>query len=414
MPLLIVSSLLGAACAPADVPYVVMPGPFEVATEDEPTGGEEVFVDAAALRLADPVPNILLSGGELTFSEDGDAFAAWVASDNGNGDVWVARSRDGGGTWEAAVDVESGSSPAVAGGERRPYVVVDAARIAVIWTSNPDPATWIAIAPRTEGPLSFGAPQSVGTARTDDLEDFANGVFLSDGTLAVVTHVTVWGGSPEEALFVTRESDGWQASLITGDVPGEPCACCALDVLPTEDGGLLVAYRNNIDNIRDQFVLDVSAEGQVSWAQASFTNWEIFGCPMQGPRLLELSYGELLLFWSDPTAGDNQIWIARSEDGGATWAGQRGITADTSVTGSQKWPRAAVSGSHIHVAFHVGAIGWTAWSNDRGVTFSEPQPVQTSDGPLEDVQLAIGPQGAAMVGSSGAWPDAAIWFTPLE
>lgn len=413
----VVSSLALVACEPPQELVHIDSRSLPEASDDsgEDVVDDEVFVDASALRLAEAGSSARLAGGELTFSEDGVAFASWVASDNGNGDVWLARSVDGGGTWEQPVPVETGSSPAVAGGERRPFVAVSEDRVAVIWTSNPDPATWVAIAERTDGPLSFGAPMAVGTGDETDLEDFGNGVFLSDGTLVVVTHVTVWGGSPEEALFISRERDGWVPSSITDDAPGEPCACCAIDLLATDDGGLLVAYRNNIDDVRDQFVLAVTADREVSWSQASFTNWVIQGCPMQGPRFLPLPSGELLMFWSDPTAGDNRIWMARSDDDGATWQDESLVTPGNWVEGGQRWPRAAVDANgHIHIAFHVGSDVWTAWSNDSGASFAEPAMVQTSDGVLQEAELAIGPQGAAMVGSSGEYPDLSVWFTPIE
>jgi len=406
-------ALLLVACTPAeDIGYVTPDNVVDVAD-----GWEEAdvsFAPAGPLLLAESSPGSEVAGGEITFADDGEAFAAWVAFDNYNGDVWLARSRDGGETWEDAVPVEVGSSPAVTGVERRPYVAVTEDRVAVVWTSNPDPATWVAIADRTDQALSFGEPFDVGTSTPDDLEDFANLVFLEDGELVVVTHVSDpsdWS----EALWITRESEGWAAEPLTDDAPGEPCACCAIDLLATADGGLLVAYRNNIDNIRDQFVLTVHPSGDVTWAQASFTNWELAGCPMQGPRIERLPDGELVILWSDPTAGESQIWIAHSHDDGANWHGEKRLT-DASATGAQRWPRVGMDdGGDLHVAFQVANEVWSVKSHDGGIIFGDAERLETPDGPLLEAELAIGPRGAAMVGRSGELPeDAAVWFIPVE
>jgi len=385
-------------------------------TTDEPGDDDDTTDDPLSLdawRLTEGTNGTRVAGGELTFADDGQAFAAWMESTDDNGDIWLARSLDGGVTWQEPVPIETGASPAISGGERHPFVVVDAERVAVIWTSNPSFDTWVSIADRTDGALSFSEPTAIGTPDPDDIEDFANGIFLPDGELVVVTHITVLGGSPEEALFITRESEGWNAWSLTDAVPGEPCACCAIDLMPTEGAGLLVAYRNNIEDVRDHIVLTVDGSGGVSWSQASFTNWSINACPMQGPRLLEMD-GDLLIFWSDPTAGVSQIWMARSSDGGANWTDQRRIT-DTAATGGQKWPRVAVDAAgSLHLVFHVGDAVWTVRSDDASATFSDPRRLDTPDGPLEEAELAIGPLGPALVGRSGSWTAGAIWFMPIE
>jgi hypothetical protein len=78
-----------------------------------------------------------------------------------------------------------------------------------------------------------------------------------------------------------------------------------------------MGYRNNIDDIRDQFVL-VSEAGTTDFShvsQASSTYPEIGYCPSQGPRFVELSDGTLVITWSD----DDRVHTATSDDGGRTW-----------------------------------------------------------------------------------------------
>lgn len=427
-PALLASLALTAGCVVYDDPGYVIPdlspveGPvvapadgwdapsFE-APDDRP--GEQPLGKAKVALLASSGDGSSAAGGEISFGPNGMAFAAWVVSDNGNGDIWLACSTDGGETWDDPVPVETGAIPSVTGAERRPYVAVDAERVAVIWTSNPDPATWVAIAERGEGPLVFGEPAFVGTADDHDMEDFANGVFLSTGELAVVTHSTDFDRDPIDALYLSRESDGWAPVEITEAVPGEPCECCALDLRATDDGGLQVVYRNNIDNVRDQFLLTITSDDQVSWSQVSTTAWEIWGCPMQGPRMAALPNGDLAVVWGDPTAGENQIWMARSTDGGVSWIDEHRVAPMDSEF--QRWPRIAADADGVlTVGYHTGTTVWATSSSDGGATFSEPVPVEVPEGQLEIAELAVGPTGAAMVGTTGEQPDASVWFTPVQ
>lgn len=91
------------------------------------------------------------------------------------------------------------------------------------------------------------------------------------------------------------------------------CDCCQLSLVPTTDGGALLAYRGRTkDEIRD--ILLVRFDGG-KWSRPAALNadgWKIAGCPVNGPQLAEC--GDLVgAVWF--TAADNQSRVlARTSD----------------------------------------------------------------------------------------------------
>ena len=80
--------------------------------------------------------------------------------------------------------------------------------------------------------------------------------------------------SPSIAVGITTDSQ-------------EPCDCCQPDLEISENGDIYLAYRNNIDNIRDTYIA-IKPNGSNSFnqpIQASFHNDYNDHCPSSGPSI---------------------------------------------------------------------------------------------------------------------------------
>ena len=350
-------------------------------------------------------------GGEVRVAHcavdpTGNIYVAWMQSVGDAVDIYISSSTDGGQSFGAPVAIEDGPDTPTGGSlyARKPYVATDGERVAVAYGAVGPNYTGVRISTGLE-PLSFGPLVEVGTLDAEDFEDFPKAVFSPEGEVWVSWHWTVPGVS--EAKMVSRESEGWAAEDISGDAPGLPCECCPHDIRVNAAGDTLFAYRNNIDDLRDQWVArDVgSSSGFSIPVLGSGTEWTIPACPVSGPRLSETQGGRQLLVWSDPTSGAQRAWIASSEDGGASWGndalisdGEEGQTSPVITTAAD---------GRVLVAYAVGPEGRLTGSLDDGQSFVAPFSVDTDEGPLARIELCSGPTLTGMVGVT---PANSLWW----
>ena len=235
-------------------------------------------------------------------------------------------------------------------------------------------------------------------------------MFTAQGNVWVVWHKTVIDVSEE--ISVSREEDGWAHEDLTGGpTPGEPCECCPLDARANAAGDVLVAYRNNIDNVRDHFVFRDPA-GPAGFGAAvagSSTNWFIPACPLNGPRLSETQGGTQLLTWSDPTNGESRIWVAQSDDGGASWSGDHVVVDAGSAQESPSITTDA--GGRVWVTYDQAGSGRLSASDDDGGSFGgQASAISTDDGELVRMELCSGPTRTGLVGVA---PGGSLWWAGL-
>lgn len=327
-------------------------------------------------------------GVDAAVAPDGTIYVSWA--DGAETGLWVRRSRDGGATWEDAVELDLGRATPGVAMARRPYVAADDTRVALVFTDLEAGGVYVYTSPVDALAFTRAAVLTGSAAATFD--DFPKPVFR-DGDLSVV-----WQSySPSGWLAIAREADAWAVEDIDDAAPGLPCECCPLDVLATSAGDVLVAYRNNDDDLREHWVLTLPGGGSpTGGVQASDTEGRIDACPMQGPRLAETD-DAVLMAWTDAT-GANVAWIARSEDGGATWSDE---TAVSSRTGLGSPTLAASATGTVWVSAETGLGTVLSTSDDGGATFGDPLTLQTSDGDLGFGQLASGGGVTVVAGTSG-------------
>ncbi|WP_419948864.1 sialidase family protein [Candidatus Palauibacter sp.] len=117
--------------------------------------------------------------------------------------------------------------------------------------------------------------------------------------------------------FRTLEPDGHLGPEVLLD--DRTCECCQT-ALARVGGGLVAAYRDRSESeIRDIAVVRGAGERWTAPASLSTDGWEIPGCPVNGPQLSG-DEGALVSAWYTGAGGTPRVYVAFSEDGGATFA----------------------------------------------------------------------------------------------
>ena len=97
------------------------------------------------------------------------------------------------------------------------------------------------------------------------------------------------------------------------------CDCCQTSVAVTNKG-LIVAYRDRSESeIRDISIVRNVNESWTSPSDVSGDQWEIAGCPVNGPKIIA-QQDEVALGWFTAANGEAQINLKLSSDAGQTFS----------------------------------------------------------------------------------------------
>lgn len=174
------------------------------------------------------------------------------------------------------------------------------------------------------GGKHYGQPTDIWVARsTDDGKSFSKPVQVNDDPAGTVhrfpfMNVDAQGGicvswldkrkkSAEGAdltrVFFARSTDGAQTFGKNVDATsGQPdpiCHCCRVAQTIDPHLGLLIAFRNDIHDRRDMFLVRATDGGHDFTAPLALeeTNWKIPFCPMDGPSIATDPSGTLHAVW---------------------------------------------------------------------------------------------------------------------
>ena len=113
----------------------------------------------------------------------------------------------------------------------------------------------------------------------------------TDGNLHLIyyNYTQDWGFEGAYYALATQDTSGFQASISLGitDEFQEPCDCCQPDLAVSSEGDVYIAYRNNIINHRDNYLIKKTQEDStfsnpiLISAYNDFINF----CPESGPSI---------------------------------------------------------------------------------------------------------------------------------
>jgi hypothetical protein len=388
------------------------------------------------------------------------AVAFGAQAPQGAPDVFVAVSRDGGRRFSTPVRVNATDGGARLGGELPPRVGVVARpgaepKIVVAYGAKA-PGTEIRIARSTDGGRTFpssralqapGAPGDRGWhAMALDARGQAHVMWLDHRGLAAPAsapaghHPEPAGHHPEPAGHHAErqaldgvpmaERSGLYYARDGSDPTGERelvkgvCYCCKVAMVARPGGGLLAAWRHVYPgNIRD-IAFIVSPDGGRSFGspgRVSVDDWQLAGCPDDGPALAIDSRGAAHVVWPTVLGGptpEGALFYASSTDGRA-FSGRTRIP----TLGSPRpmHPQVMVDGTdRVHVAWdevvngvRQAAVRSLRFDEAGQAVFGATRRLGTPDTHTSYPQLVSTPTGPLAVFVEGKAGASVIRVTPL-
>ena len=366
-------------------------------------GGAAQSPESQTLAVAGAVnatPSLAASGRSVA--------AVWTATKEGKTNVYIALSSDSGVTFSAPRRVNDRDGDAGATNEQPPRAVISGsgtnATVTVVWSKrDPGPQDArrdiIRMARSTDGGRTFlparitHDPSFSGArgwqALTLDAKGVVHAVWL-DGRaahkkIAAMGHAGVphKGQPPQEIYHGTLTADG---RMIETRIAEDVCFCCKTAVAVDPRGGVLTAWRHVFPGSMRDIAFAKSTDGGrhfSSLVRVSEDNWELNGCPEDGPSLAVDSAGIIHIAWTT-VVNDGEpykaLFYATSRDGKVFSPRARVPTSRTITPGHPQLVLTSNGGAAI--AFDEAAPGMRRVSLarvSRTGAFQPPQVLSDDD-----------------------------------
>ena len=343
--------------------------------------------------------------------DDGTIYVSWVDDRNGTTDLWITTSSDDGETWTPGVRAD-GPEELYSAGWSYPRLTLGTNSIAWIGTQA-GPKVVARVALKSE--LVFGSPIT-----PEGITELGHGALTEDDELWL-TWLRYSAGDVVDIVVGNPQlgyTDG-VAKINEGLGNSTTCECCPIDLQFRADKTPVIAWRDNLDNIRNMgFASGAPNYGMpAAPVYASTPDWPTFTCPTQGPRLLEMADQSLRMVWSDSSSGSGLVYISRSMDEGQSWSpevsvdnsGQLAISPTTVRSSNDETIYVAVKRSISNAGAYALVI-----SEDGGSSFAPAVDLIPSEaaGQLSFVEFDRGNGKVAMVGVGTG--DKRVHFAWLE
>ena len=253
----------------------------------------------------------------IAATADGALWAHWLqksAAATYSYDVALVRSGDGGATWSTPVLVNDDGTPTEHGFVSLWPLAHD--RVGVAWLDG-----------RRTAPAAG---------------DHAG---AHDGHAAAAT----------EAAMMTLRTASFDAALARGaehELDLSTCDCCQTAAVPTAAGAVLAFRDRTAEEIRDIHVARfVDGKWQPS-SRVHADDWTMPACPVNGPSI-DARNNEAIVGWYTAAGGKPMVKLARSRDGGESFATPRVLDVGEAVQG------------RVAVALDEHAA-WALWLREAG------------------------------------------------
>lgn len=359
-----------------------------------------------ALLAQDGMRMEMPKGPELGASAAFDSHGRLYLVDAADGHVRLRHSDDDGRTLSAPVEVNATAERIYAEGENRPKIAFGPHdEIYVSW-SQPRAEPWtgfVRFARSLDRGEHFSDPLTVHHDRAEITHRFDALAVDGKGRIVIAwidkrdLLAATAAGKPYlgAAIYYSWSNDGGASFVPEHKLVDQSCECCRIALARTPDGEVAAFFRSIYgDNIRDHTYAVLRTNGQTSQvARATFSDWQIAGCPHHGPGLTIGTDGIRHAVWYE-AKGQPTIWYGQLDPGHApkhplAVAGTGASHADVAVHKRTVWA----------VWNQVGADGYTLMlrrSTDNGVHFDAPREIARSSGAVGSPQLLL-KQGRAFV-----------------
>ncbi|MFC5740262.1 sialidase family protein [Dyella tabacisoli] len=354
----------------------------------------------------------MTKGAELGASAAIDAKGRVWLVDAADGHVRLRHSDDFGRTLSAPIQVNAQAEPIYAEGENRPKIVLGKQGELYVSWSQPRTKPWtgfVRFARSLDGGEHFSAPLTVHHDRAEITHRFDAIAVDRQGRIVVAwidkrdLETATAQGKPYlgAAIYYSVSTDNGASFATERKLVDQSCECCRIALARTPQGEIGAFFRGIYgDNIRDHAYAVLSTDSGASNVQrATFSQWQIAGCPHHGPALAIDTQGVRHAVWYE-SKDTPTIWYGQLQPGQAP---QHSLAI------------AGTGASHADVAVHEHEV-WVVWnqvnahgyelmlrsSQDGGLHFGEARQIANTSGAVASPQLLLW-QGRAFV----AWNTAA-------
>jgi hypothetical protein len=351
------------------------------------------------------------TGPELGASAAFDSHGRLWLVDAADGHVRLRHSDDDGRTLIAPVEVNATAERIYAEGENRPKIAFGPHDAIYVSWSQPRAQPWtgfVRFARSLDGGEHFSTPLTVHhdraeiTHRFDALAVDGHGRIViawidKRDVIAATAHGKPYLGA---AVYYSWSDNGGRSFVPERKLVDQSCECCRIALARTPGGDVAAFFRSVYgDNIRDHAYAVLHTDDQPSHAtRATFSDWQIAGCPHHGPGLAIGSDGVRHAVWYEakdkPTIHYGQLDPGQPPQHSLVMAGPGASHADVAVHDRTVWV----------VWNQVGADGYALMlrrSTDNGRQFDAAREIARSSGAVASPQL-LQKQGRAFV----AWNTA--------
>jgi hypothetical protein len=292
------------------------------------------FTSAARpAAIGDAAPG---SAPTVAVAADGRRAVAWVTAPDGGSDgrLRVSVVDTAGRALAAPVELRDPLGPIEPHGEAPPKVAFGPhGAVYALWVVGKEvpgrrfPMSALRFARSADGGRTWSAPVSV----TDMPQPFGSFNFHALQAARGDTVYAAWLDARDgrSATYLTRSTDGgrtWAPNVRITPPGGESCPCCRTAVAAGRGDTVYAAWRGVARRTDRTTVREVvvarSADGGRTWAapvRAQRDGWVFDACPHAGPSLAVDAAGGVHVAWWSGREGAAGVFYARSDDGAASF-----------------------------------------------------------------------------------------------
>lgn len=349
-----------------------------------------------------------LVGPAVQIDEQGRIAAAWVEEDKETRTIFFARSEAPGGPLAPPVRVTAPSE--------NPYYRQEAPALAL--RDNEIFITWALTHPKATPEKPFASELRLSRS-TDGGKTFGPSILVNDDGQAInhtfdSLHVAPNGdlhlawidgrdGKKDPGTFATKSTDHGRSVGPNRKIDDDTCVCCRTSLATSRDGLVYVAWRKIFEGHIRETVVARSADGGDTYSPPVVVGndrWIYPACPHRPASLGVDRAGRLYVVWyTEGTDETPAIYLAYSDDRGVTFSPKQQL--NTSKGTFPDHPQMAVDpDGRIVVVWEeqspVRREVVMSYSLDRGLSFSKP--LKLNEKPGQTPTVSVNSHGTVAMG----------------